>query len=419
VIAAILSTALALQGAATASESRYGRVEPSLVTVEVHSGNQGAKSSLGSGYFVSAGGRVVTNYHVVASSIQAPERYSIRVRNASGAYPARLRCFDLVNDLALLEVVGLQGPPLGLGELPPLGDPIIAFGNPEGLGLSLVDGVFNGLAEKGVVERMLLSMPLNSGMSGGPILDQQGRVVGTNVATMRGENSLSFGVPVARVRALLAREPVAATKAALLRETDRQLKGFEEATAAKLLAAFAGSANDPRVVVGAARSRRPPDLFQCWDGSQVHANEGVTDTWQNCNLQFTPAIEDLGVVGWMQIGLQHSVSKGSSYGFYGTLGARAQGWSKVQAVSAGDEERVSPRCVAGRFRASGSVWKANTCVTAYVKHPGFADYELIAVSVSQPRESVLVQVQMSGFRQGSFEALARTVLQGVQPVVRP
>ncbi len=417
-ITLLLSTILALQGAP--GESRYGQVEPSLVTVEVHSGNQGAKSTLGSGYLVSNSGHVVTNYHVVGSYIEAPDRYSIRVRKGSGTQPARLRCFDLVNDLALLEVPGIEGQPLVLaGELPPLGAPIVAFGNPEGLGLSLVNGVFNGLAEKGFVDRMLLSMPLNSGMSGGPILNEHGHVVGTNVATMRGSDSLSFGVPVAKVRDLLAGQPVELTEKALLRETGRQLREFEEATTKRLLEAFERSKGEAKVVIGGARSRRPPELYQCWDGSQVHAKEGITDTWHTCNLQFTPAIEDLGVVGWMQMSLQHSVSEESSYGFYGALGRRAQGRSKVEAVSATDEVRSPPQCVAGRFRASGSVWKANTCVTGYAKHPGFADYELIAISVSEPRSALLVQLQMSGFRQSSFEALARTVLEGVQAAVRP
>jgi len=420
VITAILSAILALPGNGAAAESRYGRVEPSLVTVEVHSGNQGAKSTLGSGYLVSTSGHVVTNYHVVGSYIEAPDRYSIRVRNGSGPRPARLRSFDLVNDLALLEVSGSQGQPLVLaGELPALGAPVVAFGNPEGLGLSLVNGVFNGLADKGFVDRMLLSMPLNPGMSGGPILDEAGDVVGTNVSTMRGSDSLSFGVPVDKVRALLARPPVEPTKEALLEETRRQLREFEEATTAKLLDAFERSKDEAKVVIGGARSRRPPDLYQCWDGSQVHAKEGITDTWHTCNLQFTPAIEDVGVVGWMQVSLQHSVSKESSYGFYRALGRRAQSRSKVEAVAANDDVRSSPQCVAGRFRVSGAVWKASTCVTAYVKHPGLADYELIAMSLSDAHEAMVVHLQMSGFRQGSFEALARTVLEGVQPVVRP
>jgi serine protease Do len=418
VIAAVLSAVLAMPGQAS-GDSRYSQVEPGLVTVEVHSGNEGAKSTLGSGYLVSTSGHVVTNYHVVGSYIEAPDRYSIRVRKGPATHAARLRCFDLVNDLALLEVPGIQGRPLVLGGLPPLGAPIIAFGNPEGLGLSLVNGVFNGFAEKGFVDRMLLSMPLNPGMSGGPILDGGARVVGTNVATMRGSDSLSFGVPVAKVRDLLALPPVAPTEKALLAETGRQLREFEKATAAKLLDAFARSRDEPKVVIGGARSRRPPDLFQCWDGSQVHPNEGLTDSWHTCNLQFTPAIEDLGVIGWMHMSLQHTVSKDSSFGFYGALAGRAQALSRVESVSATDEVRSSPQCAAGRFRAAGSVWKANTCVTGYVRHPGFADYELVAVSVSEPRSAVMVQIQMRGFRQSSFEALARTVLEGVQAAVRP
>jgi S1-C subfamily serine protease len=109
-----------------------------------------------------------------------------------------------------------------------------------------VNGVFNGLAEKGFVDRMLLSMPLNSGMSGGPILDERGDVVGTNVSTMRGSDSLSFGVPVSKVRDLLTRLPVEITKKTLLDKTHRQLREFEKTTTAKLLDAFERSGPKPR-----------------------------------------------------------------------------------------------------------------------------------------------------------------------------
>ena len=70
---------------------------------------------------------------------------------------------------------------------------------------SLIEGIANGFAEKGLVDRMLLSMPLNSGMSGGPILNAAGEVVGTNVSVMWLSNSLSFGVPAEKIAPLLAR----------------------------------------------------------------------------------------------------------------------------------------------------------------------------------------------------------------------
>jgi serine protease Do len=399
-----------------AGEKRYEHLRPSVFTIEVHSGNDEARSAAGSGYAVSRDGLVATNYHVVGGYVDEPERHSIRAIGASGARPARLVAFDLVNDLALLRVDGPAAAPLPLAERPPrAGSPVVSFGNPEGLGLSLINGVFNGLAAKGVVDRMLLSMPLNSGMSGGPILDRRGRVVGTNVSTMRGADSLAFGVPVEKLRSLLGRPQVLLTKAALLAETSRQLRAFEAATSARIVEAFDAERKAPPVVIGGARSRRPPALMECWDGSREYRGEGVTDSWYRCDLQFTPRAEGLGTVGSLQVVLQHRRAARSSYGFYGTVQALAASWTRVPAVAPTDEVRRPPRCVSSRVAFAGAVWKVNTCVVGYAKHEGLADYELIAASVSRARESVVLCVQASGLREESFEAIARRVLEGITP----
>src|SRR5712691_10584296 len=202
-----------------AQEAVFARFKDSVVTVEVLPLAGEAKSVLGSGWAV-APGRLVTNYHVVGSFIQHPDRYGLRVKNGRGTFAAKLVAFDLINDLALLDAP-VPSAPLRLAvESGRPGAPLIAFGNPEGLGLSLVEGVFNGLAEKGFIDRMLVSMPLNSGMSGGPILSARDEVVGTNVAVSWRSNSLSFGVPVRAVHALLRAAPVAATEEALSAEVN-------------------------------------------------------------------------------------------------------------------------------------------------------------------------------------------------------
>jgi hypothetical protein len=400
-------------------ESRYERFKPSVFTIEVHSGNQGAKSAAGSGYVVARDGLVATNYHVVGSYVDEPDRYSIRAVDGTATLPASLVSFDLVNDLAILRVAGTSAPPLALADsLPPPGAAIVAFGNPQGLGLSLINGVFNGLAARGVVDRMLVSMPLNPGMSGGPILDRRGRVVGTNVSVMREANSLSFGVPVAKLHALLRQPQVALTRAGLLEETRRQLRELEAATSARLLEALDRAGDAPAVLIGRARSRRLPELFECWDGSQEHAGEAVTDSWHHCDLQFSPTVERLGTVGAVQVILQQRRSERSSFGFYGAVQQQAASWASVSAVSPTDEVRRTPRCVASRFALAGTVWKANTCVTGYAKHPGLADYELVAASVSDARDAFLVYLEASGFRGESFEAVTRRVLEGITPVVR-
>ncbi len=403
--------------ASPVAASSYDHLKPSLFTIEVHS-SQAAKSELGSGYLVAADGLVATNYHVVGSYINEPDRYSIRVRNGEVERPAQLVAFDLVNDLALLKVSGLAGRPLVLAErLPPTGAPIVAFGNPEALGLSLVHGVFNGFPEHGIVDRMLLSMPINSGMSGGPILDTSGRVVGTNVSTYVGSDSLSFGVPVAKLKTLLACAPVDLTKPALLDETRRQLEAFERVGVARLRDGFDRARSRPEITIGEARVRRFPALFQCWDNSRVDKKDGLTRSWLSCHLDFAPRIEGLGPVGSVQIILEHVRSAGRSYGFHAGLTQAAVAWNKVGAVPPGDDERFPPQCVAGRFAASQSVWKANTCATSYVKYPGLVDYELIALSASETHSAVLVVVRMAGFQREGFETVIRNVFDGIAPVV--
>jgi hypothetical protein len=153
--------------------------------------------------------------------------------------------------------------------------------------------------------------------------------------------------------------------------------------------------------------------MECWDGSREYASEGVTDSWYSCDLQFTPTVEGLGAVGSLQVILHHRRAARNSYGFYGTVHGLAAGWTRVPAVSPTDEIRRPPSCVSSRFALAGTVWKANTCVVGYAKHTGLADYELIAVSVSRARESVLLYLQASGLRGESFESIARRTLEGI------
>lgn len=402
-------------------EGTYDRLKPSLFTIEVHSGNVNAKSTLGSGYLVSRGGHVVTNYHVVASYVDDPERYQLRAKNAFGQFEAQLLSFDLVNDLALLQIDGAPAPPLTVvARLPAPGTAVVAFGNPEGLGLSLVEGIFNGYAEKGLVDRMLLSMPLNSGMSGGPILNAAGQVIGTNVAIERESNSLSFGVPATKLRALLAATPLALDKRSLLAETRRQLALLERETSARLLQEVERM-GDAFVVIGGARAPRPPSVFECWDDSELHREEGITKSQYSCNLEFTPHVEPLGDVAAVSLLVEHfGAASGSGFGLFGWLESHAQSHNQVNAIDPKNGAFSPPRCTAERVRVRDLVWKVTSCASAYVDHPGLFDFDLVATSLSDPKDVMYVSLQMSGFRLEPLMALVRRLLEGVVPSrVRP
>lgn len=407
----LLLLALAAPQVPATSEAAYARLKPSLFTIEIHSGNREAKSSLGSGYLVSADGLIATNYHVVASFVEDPVRNQLRAKSAFGEFPLSLVQFDLVNDLALVRAAGVTGKPLALAErAPEIGERIISFGNPEGLGMSLIEGNANGFATKGVVPRLLLSMPLNSGMSGGPILNSRDQVVGTNVSVQWLSNSLSFGVPAQALAELLARAPLEATKAALLAETNRQIDAFERKTLAALNEALDGGSKEPGLVIGGARSRALPPAFACWDDRQEYEREGVVKSQYGCDLQFTPAIEEVGPIASVQIQIEHFASSKSSYGFYGYLPFHAGSHQQVSPRAAGDPDLGPPECASNRVRLGGEVWKMTTCAVAFKESPGFFDVDLVATSLSRPRESMFVSLSFKGFRMKSALDLSRRLI---------
>lgn len=400
-------------------ERTFDRLKPSLFTVEVHSGKANAKSTLGSGYLVSEEGQLITNYHVVGSFVEDPERYQLRATNAAGEVEARLLSFDLVNDLALLQLDGVRGAPLRIARRPPApGSPVVAFGNPEGYGLSLIEGIFNGYAEKGLVDRMLLSMPLNPGMSGGPILDAAGDVIGTNVAVERESNSLSFGVPAAKLAALLRAPALALDARSLRAETRRQLAALERDTAARLLREFERM-GDAFVLVGKARAPEPPPFFECWDDSELHKEEGVAKSQYSCNLQFTPSLDPVGEVAAVSLQVEHFAVARNAFGFFGWLEQHATSHNEVAAIDPKGGVFSPPRCSSERARVGELVWKISSCASAYVEHPGLFDLDLMATSVSDAHEVLYLSLQMSGFRLEPFQALARRLLEGVRPAEQP
>jgi serine protease Do len=414
-LAVLVLAATSAAGARPAPEETYGRLKPSLFTIEVHSGNDGARASLGSGYLVSQGGLIVTNYHVVSAYVDEPARYSLRARGVGGDIAVRLRRFDVVNDLALLEASGVRAAPLPIASAePPPGSPVVSFGNPEGLGLSLIEGIFNGFAEKGLVDRMLLSMPLNAGMSGGPILDAHGRVIGTNVSIKWLSNSLSFGVPASKLQALLDGPPVALDAKSLTSELSRQLEGLERETAERLLAQLQAVPEDALAKVGQAATRRLPPAFDCWDDTEEYRDEGVTKSRYGCNLQFTPATQQLGEVASVQVLIEHFDSERSGYGFFGTLPGHALSHNEVTASDPTSGVVSPPHCTSDRARVNGDVFKLTTCASAYVRHPGLGRFDLMGTSLGNPRAATFLWLKMTGFRRESFEAVARHALLGLR-----
>lgn len=134
--------------------------------------------STGSGFFVSKAGHVVTNAHVVKDCTTITAR-----PDGSTAAPAQVLARDPINDLAVLKVAGPVEKTLSLRPSIRLGEGIAAFGFPH-TDLLATTGNFtlgNVTALAGLKDDsryLQVSAPVQSGNSGGPLLDNSGNVVG-------------------------------------------------------------------------------------------------------------------------------------------------------------------------------------------------------------------------------------------------
>lgn len=187
----------------------FESLQPGLFTVEVVHRTSNNKNAQGSAFQVSEAGLLATNYHVVSEYVLDPDRFSLRYRDAKGETgPLEVVDVDVLRDLALVRLADGDSADasarFALAESEPrMGETILALGNPYDIGISIVPGTYNGLLENQYRKNIHFTGALNPGMSGGPAVNTDGRVVGINVAGAG--NSVSFLVPVAELQKLLKR----------------------------------------------------------------------------------------------------------------------------------------------------------------------------------------------------------------------
>ncbi len=176
--------------------------EQQVVQIEIIELSSGNKSGIGSGFLVARKNTIATNFHVVASAIHKPEYYQIDViTHDKQRIKASIYNFDVVNDLALLNVDYELKPLKTAQQQPAQGDTVYSIGNPSDYGMIVVAGIYNGLTAKSFYQRIHFTGSINPGMSGGPVLNKKSEVVGVNVAT--GGNALGFLVPLSKLNKLL------------------------------------------------------------------------------------------------------------------------------------------------------------------------------------------------------------------------
>jgi serine protease Do len=156
--------------------------------------------STGTGFFLAQFGWVITNHHVVEGN-----RDVVIEGTTFGRQMARIVYIDRRYDLAFLRP---EKAPEGLPTLP-LADyvpsertQVVAIGHPFGMNFSIKSGYVSNTHEvlENGVTYLHIDVALNPGNSGGPLVDQDGQVLGVNTFVRRDSDNMGFSLPVRYLR---------------------------------------------------------------------------------------------------------------------------------------------------------------------------------------------------------------------------
>jgi len=188
----------------------YKKLSPSVVSILTIAYDENMflepvpRQGAGSGVVIDKIGHILTNYHVVRGVEE------IKVLFGKNAYPARIVGTAPNNDLAILKVNAPHDIliPAKLGDSSKLqvGQTAIAIGNPFGvLGRSMTSGIVSAVnrdiqTENGVYRGMIQTdASINSGNSGGPLVNTDGEVIGINTLIFSksgGSVGIGFAIPI-------------------------------------------------------------------------------------------------------------------------------------------------------------------------------------------------------------------------------
>ncbi|MFH1207053.1 MAG: trypsin-like peptidase domain-containing protein [Patescibacteria group bacterium] len=164
----------------------------------------------GSGFIISSDGMIMTNKHVVSTT---DAEYTV-VMNDGKKYSAKVLATDPFNDVAIVKIDAKDLPTLTLGDSSALqiGQTVIAIGNALGQYQNTVTkGVVSGLSRtvtagdgsgqsETLQDIIQTDAAINSGNSGGPLLDLAGQVVGINTAVNSSGQLVGFAIPINQVK---------------------------------------------------------------------------------------------------------------------------------------------------------------------------------------------------------------------------
>jgi tetratricopeptide (TPR) repeat protein len=169
------------------------KIKPSVVTVLTYNA-EGKLLNLGTGFFVSLAGDIITNRHVILNADRA------EIRTSQGkTYPITgVVAEDIESDLIRVstDTPVKEIKPVQLSTtLPKVGERIIVIGNPLGLEHTVSDGIVSSIREvPGFGNVIQITAPISQGSSGSPVLNMKGEVIGVATFQIIEGQNINFAI---------------------------------------------------------------------------------------------------------------------------------------------------------------------------------------------------------------------------------
>lgn len=179
---------------ALTAEQVYAACSPAVFYIEVYDATKTLLGT-GSGFFISADGKAVTNYHVIEDASYA----TVTLADGQTTYDvAGVYDYDTAQDVALIKVNGKNFPYLTPGDASSIvgGAKVYAIGSPLGLSNTISEGIISNVSRTlDGTNYIQITAAISPGSSGGALLNSAGKVIGITSAGIQNGQSLNFAVP--------------------------------------------------------------------------------------------------------------------------------------------------------------------------------------------------------------------------------
>ncbi len=421
--AALVPDAAASAPISLSARKVYEQARSQLLQIRTVLKGRASQTSVGSGFVVSREGHIVTNFHVVAEAALKPERHDLVYVTADGREaPLQILQLDVLHDLALLKAAdptkpaGSDGDGAGKRSFDALsfrpdaqplaqGERIYSLGNPLDVGFVVTEGTYNGLVRRSFYPQIFFGGALSAGMSGGPALDEQGRVVGINVARRVDGEQVSFLVPASFAVALLARgRDAAPIKTAAYGIVTDQLMQHQATLTERFIQQGWKTDTHPRYTVPV-----PIDQFmRCWGSSQPSRTGGLDLERSDCVMDTHIFVGDYTTGS---IGVRHESYDGAQLGTLRFAARYAASFRNEGFTRLSSEHQTKPQCHEDFVERGGLPLRAVACLRAYKKLPGLYDLSVLVATLDQPRAGVQGRFDAQGLSFPNAQKLAKHYLE--------